>query len=111
MATYTPAQLIPVNSMTSTTTSAMSYSAPSGTTGIIRTIQINAVGTNAFSVSLGADAVGTRIFSVQATTANVASIYTGWWVTTANHTSAIQVIASTTSATPQTGFVSGYTYA
>jgi len=111
MATYTPAQLVPVNSMTTTTTAAMTYSAPSGTTGIIRTIQIQAVGTNAFHVSLGADAVGTRIFSSQAVTANVASIYNGWWVTSNNAASAIQVLATTTSATPQNGFVSGYTYA
>ena len=111
MATYTPAQLIPVTSMTSTTTTAMKYSAPSGTTGIVRTFQFNAVGTNAFHVSLGADATGTRIFNTQAVTANVASIYNGWWVTTANSADAINILATTTSATPMTGFVSGYTYA
>lgn len=111
MATYTPASLIPVTSITSTTTSAGSYSAPAATTGVIRTIQLNAVGTNAFNVSLGADAAGTRIFSQVALSANVPAIYNGWWVTAASSTSAIQVIATTTSATPVNAYIGGYTYA
>src|SRR3990172_2189579 len=103
MATYVPAALIPVTSLTSTTTAAGSYSAPSATTGIARTFQLNAVGTNAFHASFGADAVVTRVFSAQALTANVASIYNGWWVTASNTASAIQLLATTTSATPVTG--------
>lgn len=97
--------------MTSTTTTAMKYSAPAATTGIIRTIQMNAIGANGFNVSLGADAVGTRIFSVVAVTANVPSIYNGWWVTSTNTADAINILASTTSATPMTGTIGGYSYA
>jgi hypothetical protein len=111
MATYTPATLIPVTSMTSTTTAAMKYSAPSGTTGIIRTLQFNAVGTNAFTASLGADAAGTRIFSDAAVAAAVPAIYNGWWVTAANSADAINIKASTTSSDPMNGYVGGYTYA
>lgn len=87
------------------------YSAPAATTGIIRTLQFNAVGTNGFHASLGADAAGTRIFSANPVTANVAAIYNGWWVTSANTADAINIMATTTSATPMTGQVSGYTYA
>jgi len=97
--------------MTSTTTSAMKYSAASATTGIIRTIQMNAVGANAFNVSLGADATGTRIFSQVAVSANVPAVYNGWWVTPTNSADAINILATTTSATPMNGFVSGYSYA
>lgn len=111
MATYTPAALIPVTSLASTTTAAGSYSAPSATTGIARTFQAVAVATNGFHASMGADAVGTRIFSAQALTANVASIFNGWWVTASNTASAIQVIATTTSTTPANAAVAGYTYA
>jgi hypothetical protein len=112
MATYTPAALIQVVAITTTSTNAgFKYSAPSATTGIIRTIQFNAVGTNAFHVSLGADGTATRIFSATAVAANVPAIYNGWWVTSANSADAINIMATTTSATPMTGQVSGYTYA
>lgn len=111
MATYTPAALIQVVGLTSTTSTTQKYSAPSGTTGIIRTLIFNAVGANAFYVSLGADAAGTRIFSNVAVSANVPAIYNGWWVTSANSADAINIMASTSSATNMTGQVSGYTYA
>lgn len=112
MATYTPAALIPVTSMTSTTTSAMKFSAAAGTTGIIRTIQVASPGANGFSVSLGADAAGTRIFSQWVAVASlVPAIYNGWWVTSANTADAINILASTTSNPAINGYVGGYTYA
>lgn len=111
MAVYIPTSLIPVNSLATTTTTAGSYSAPTGTTGIARTFQFNAAGTNAFTVSFGADAVATRIFIANPLTANVAAIYNGWWVTNVvNNASAIQMKVTTTSSPEVTGQVSGYTY-
>src|SRR4051812_5754827 len=112
MATYTPAALVQVVALTSTTSTTQKYSAANGTTGIIRTLIFNqaTAGTQAFFVSLGADAAGTRIFSNVATTVNVPSIYNGWWVTATNSADAINIMASTTSTTNLTGQVSGYTY-
>lgn len=110
MATYVPTALIQVVTMASTTTAGMKYSSPASTTGIIRTLQFNAVAANGFHASLGADAAGTRIFSANAVTGSVAAIYNGWWVTAAGSADAINILATTTSATPMNGQVSGYAY-
>lgn len=112
MATYTPAALIQVVSLSSTTTASAKYSSPASTTGIIRTININAAAAAlTFTLSLGAETAGTRIFSSQALTASVASIFNGWWVTAAGSADAINVIGSVTSTSSHTGQVSGYSYA
>lgn len=111
MATYTPLQLIPVTSLTSTTAAGAKYSSPASTSGIIRTINVQAQAAATFSVSLGAAAPATYIFSGQALTASVASIYNGWWVTAAGSADAINMHSNVTSASSVTGTVGGYTYA
>lgn len=111
MATYTPAQLIPVTSLDSTTIAAAKYSAPASTTGIIRTIQVMPQATANFTLSLGAAAAGTRIFQSVAVSASVPSVYNGWWVTAPNSADAINVHCNVTSANSVLGSVGGYSYA
>lgn len=113
MAVYTPAVLVSTTGLSSATLSAAKYSAPAGTTGIARTIQVNSITTGTtFSMSLGAMATTTtRIFDAYALTQSVAAIFNGWWVTAANSADAINLISNTGNSTQVIGHVSGYTYA
>lgn len=109
MAVYTPAQIMAVASISSTTIATASVTTAASTTGIARTIQVQSPTTaRVFNASLGADAAGTRFFAGQALTASVASIYNGWWVTAANSASAMQFTQDTTSSNSVIGTVGGY---
>lgn len=108
MATYTPAAVIPITSLSASGgTSVLTGSG--GTTYIIRTFQFD---TNAASktvtLSLGADAAGKRLLDAYALTASVPSIFNGWWVVAG---SGAHDIDANCSATTVTLYGGGYTYA
>jgi hypothetical protein len=108
MATYTPAAVVPMTSLTATPGTSVLTGA-GGTTYIIRTIHVdtNAAG-KTFTMSIGADAAGTRLFDAYPLAANVPSIFNGWWVKAG---AGLHDIDSSVSATTVTLLASGYTYA
>ena len=108
MATYTPAAVIGVTSLTATPgTSVLTGSG--GTTYILRTIHVDTSGTGkTFTMSIGADAAGTRLFDAYALSQSVPSIFNGWWVKAG---AGAHDVDASCSATTVTLMASGYTYA
>lgn len=110
MAVYTPAALVPA--MTALTATAAYQASTAATTGVLRTIhaQANAASHN-FTVSVGgADAAATRLFDQYALTANVPSIFNGWWVVPATSTSWLGYKADAAGSVVMLT-IGGYTYA
>ena len=110
-AVSTPAALVPA--MTSITSTAAYQSSSAATTGILRTIhaQANAASHN-FTVSTAtADAAATRLFDAYALTANVPSIFNGWWVVPATTTSWLGYKSDTSGANIVLLTIAGYTFA
>lgn len=108
MATYTPAAVIAMTSLTSTPGTSV-LTGTGGTTYILRTIQFD---TNAaaktVTLSIGADAAGKRLFDAFALTQSVPSINNGWWPVAG---SGAHDMDGNCSATTVTLFGGGYTYA
>ena len=77
MATYTPKPLATQVALAASNTAVYT---PSAVTGIIRTIQAETTAAGkSFTLSIGTDGAGTRLFDAFALTANVPSIFNGWW--------------------------------
>jgi hypothetical protein len=56
------------------------YTVPGATTAVIRTIVAEtASAAKTMTLSIGTDGAGTRLFDAYALTANVPSIFNGWW--------------------------------
>lgn len=108
MATYTPAAVIGMTSLTAVAGTSL-LTGSGGTTYILRTIHVdtNAAG-KTFTLSIGADAAGTRLFDAYALTANQPSIFNGWWVKVG---AGAHDIDGNCSATTVTLMASGYTFA
>ena len=109
MATYTPAAILPVTSLTSTAAYATSTAA---TTGVLRTIHASAnAAAHNFTVALGgADAAATRIFDAYALSANIPSIFNGWWVQPATTVSWLGYKCDTTAGSIVMLAIGGYQY-
>lgn len=104
MATYTPTALVPMAALT--TSNATIYTA-TAVTGIIRTIHAQAnTGSPSLTLALATDAAGTRLFDAYVLTANVPSIFNGWWIVVTSAT----VQAKGSATTVNLGLY-GYTYA
>lgn len=108
MAAYTPATIITMRSLgTGGGTSVLTGAG--GTTYIIRTIHVDtSAASKTFTMSIGADAAGTRLFDAYALTANVPSIFNGWWTIAG---SGAHDVDANCSATTVTLFAGGVTYA
>jgi hypothetical protein len=107
MAVYTPSAVVPMTSLTATPGTSLLTGA-GGTTYIIRTWHVQANSSNkTFTVSLGADAAGTRLWDAFALTANVPSIFNGWYVKAG---AGAHDIDGNCSATTVTLLASGYTF-
>ncbi len=105
MATYTPKAL--VEQIALTNSAATYYTAPALTVGIARTIQFSTPSAaKTVTMSLKADAAGTRSWDAYALSANIPSIFNGWWTITAGAT--LQALVSSTAASMG---VWGYEYA
>lgn len=92
MATYVPKTLVEAQAITA---SAVTYYDPVGVVGIMRTIQFSAsAAAKTITLSNGSDAAGTRIFDALALTANIPSIYNGFW--TVSDAKVVQAKASDT---------------
>jgi len=111
MATYTPAALVPA--MTSITSTAAYQTSTAATTGVLRSIHAQAnAAAHSFTVSTGgADAAATRLFDAYALTANVPSIFNGWWVVPATVVSWLGYKSDTAGANIVLLTVGGYTFA
>ncbi len=110
MAVYTPAALVPV--MTSLTSTDAYQTSTAATTGVLRTIHAQAnAGSHSFTLTgNGADVAATRIFDAYALTANVPSIFNGWWVVPATAVSWLGYKCDTATGSIVMLGVSGYTY-
>lgn len=107
MATYTPAAVVGMTSLTATPgTSVLTGSG--GTTYIVRTFHIDSSAARNFTISIGADAAGTRLWDAYVLTANIPYIANGWWVKAG---AGAHDIDASCSATTVTLLASGYTYA
>lgn len=114
MASYLPLGLVPA--MTSLTSTAAYASSTASTTGVLRTIhaQANAASHN-FTVDLvntggSADAAANRLFDAYALTANIPSIFNGWWVAAATGTSWLGYKCDTATGSIVMLTVGGYTF-
>lgn len=106
MAVYTPKELVPVTQLTNA--AATVYTTPGATVAVMRTIQAQvAAGGHSFTLSRGADGATTRLFAAFALTANVPSIFNGWWALTA--ASIVQAFADASALVNLT--ISGYEFA
>lgn len=102
MATYTPASIAGPVALTAV---AGTQVVAAASTNILRTIHLSSsAASKAVTFSIGADAVGTRILDAVVLTANVPTIYNGWYVTTLRCDGSV-------SATTAQIYIAGYTYA
>src|SRR5689334_4658875 len=104
MATYTPAAVIGMTSLSASGGSSV-LTGTGGHTYIIRTFHVQSAAARTFTLSIGADAAGTRLFDALAVTANVPAVYNGWWVKAG---SGAHDIDANCSATTVTLLASGY---
>lgn len=103
-ATYTPKTLVEATALTA---SAVTYYDPSSVVGVMRTIQFSASASGKnVTLSNGTDAAGTRIFDALALTANVPSIFNGWWTVSDN-----KVVQAKAGDTVPVLYVGGLEYA
>ena len=108
MATYTPAAVVGMTSLTASAGTSL-LTGSGGTTYIIRTIHVDTSGTGkTFTMSIGADAASTRLFDGYALSQSVPAIFNGWWVKPG---AGAHDIDGNCSATTVTLMASGYTYA
>ena len=107
MGTFTPKALVPVTQLTASAGTSV-YTQPASVTSIVRTIHVIAASAaKTFTLSFGADAAATRLFDAYALTANVPSIFNGWWVTPGTH-AAHEIDANASAVTSVQLIVSGY---
>lgn len=99
--------------MTSITSTVAYQTSTASTTGVLRTIhaQANAAAHNFTVTAGGADAAATRLFDQYALTANVPSIFNGWWVVPATVVSWLGYKSDTSGANIVLLTIGGYTYA
>lgn len=110
-AVYTPAALVPA--MTSLTSTVAYQTSTAATTGVLRTIHAQAnSASHTFTVTAGgADVAATRLFDAYALTANVPSIFNGWWVVPATVVSWLGYKCDTATGSLVMLTIGGYTYA
>lgn len=109
MATYTPAAVVGMTSLSATPATSL-LTGTNGVTYVIRTIHVDTSGTGkTFTFSVGGDAAGTRLFDAYALSASVPSIFNGWWVKAGS--GAAHDLDGNCSATTVTFMASGYTFA
>ncbi len=110
MATYFPAALVPA--MTSLTSTAAYQTSTAANTGVLRTIHAQANSSaHSFTISAGgADAAATRLFDAYALTANIPSIFNGWWVVPATSASWLGYKCDTTLGSLVMTTIAGYVY-
>ena len=110
MASYTPAALVPA--MTSLTSTDAYQTSTAAVTGVLRTIhaQANAASHNFTLTAGGADVAATRLFDAYALTANIPSIFNGWWVVPATAVSWLGYKCDTATGSIVMLTVGGYVY-
>ncbi len=98
--------------MTSLTSTAAYQTSTAANTGVLRTIHAqSAAASHNFTVSVStADAAATRLFDAYALTANIPSIFSGWWVIPATTVSWLGYKCDTATGSLVMLTIGGYIY-
>ena len=107
MATFTPANIVPVTAMSASGGTSL-FTGTAAHTYICRTIHFSSSATKTVTLSFGADAAGKRLFDGTTVTAAVPAIYNGWWSFAG--AGAHDIDGNVNSTTAQV-LISGYDYA
>lgn len=118
MASYLPVQLFPNvwqgNGTASISSTAVYITSTAAYTAVLRTIQVQAnAGSQTFTMDMNgaaADAASFRLFDAYALTANVPSIFNGWWVQPLTAASMMGLKSNAAGLSVVQAFLNGYSY-